>query len=172
MGLLYSGVASALDSQYQTFDFDSWADLKAYEGEDCIRTVKSVLRIPRVLVLHAFNKIPQRKTRFSRRNIYTRDQFTCQYCTKVFPRHKLNLDHVIPKVQGGKTTWENIVCSCIDCNMRKGGRTPEQAGMRLMRKPRCPPWTGVTKHHGVPHSEWLPFLDAASLAYWNASLDE
>jgi len=172
-GLLYSGAARALDDQYQTFDYDSWSALAADHGDDVISTVKSVLKIPRVLVLQTFDKIPRNKIRFSRQNIYARDDFTCQYCAKEFARSKLNLDHVVPKTQGGRTRWENIVCSCIDCNLKKGGRTPREARMKLLREPVRPKWSGVLPRKGrVPYKEWMPFVDPASAAYWNTELED
>jgi hypothetical protein len=75
-------------------------------------------------------------------------------------RSQLNLDHVIPRSLGGRTTWENVVCSCVDCNRRKGGRTPAQARLRLLRSPVRPRWTPMM-HHAVStarHEEWRPFL--------------
>ncbi|MBW2295978.1 MAG: HNH endonuclease, partial [Deltaproteobacteria bacterium] len=98
--------------------------------------------------------------RFSRANILSRDTLTCQYCQSMPPRSQLNLDHVIPRSQGGKTTWENVVCCCIPCNRRKGGRTPEQAGVKLRRIPRRPRWSPLMSvmPHGVRYREWRPFL--------------
>jgi len=172
-GLLYSGAAQALDSQYQTFDYESWSALSADHGDDIINTVKTALKVPRVLVLQAFSRLPRSKIRFSRQNVYLRDDFTCQYCAKEFTRSKLNLDHVNPRAQGGKTRWENIVCSCIECNLKKGGRTPSQAGMKLLREPKRPMWTGVVPRRGkIPYKEWVPFIDTASAAYWNTELED
>lgn len=172
-GLLVSGAAQALDSEYQTFDFDSWSALSADKGDDVIHTVKYALRVPRILVLQAYDKLPRRQIRFSRQNIYARDGFVCQYCNKRFTRSKLNLDHVIPKCAGGRTVWENVVCSCIPCNLKKGGRTPAQAGMKLWSRPTRPNWSsGMARHGRKPYSEWLPFLSPADAAYWNTELLE
>ena len=76
--------------------------------------------------------------KFNRRNIFARDNNQCQYCGQKFPTSELSLDHVIPRSQGGQSTWENIVCACVECNVRKGGRTPKQAHMTLIRKPEKP----------------------------------
>lgn len=112
------------------------------DSESEIRTVRMTMRIPAVLRLLRF--IPLRGKshilRFSRTNIFLRDQHTCQYCGIKTPKNLLTLDHVIPVVQGGGKSWENIVTSCITCNQRKGGRTPHQAGLKLIRKPREPDW--------------------------------
>ena len=171
-GLFVTGAAKALDKQYQTFDFESWAALGAELGDDVIHTSKYALKVPRVMILQMFDKMPRTQVRFSRQNIYLRDDFTCQYCGKTFPRKNLNLDHVMPKSQGGRTTWENIVCSCIPCNMRKAGRTPAEAGMKLLSKPVKPKWNTVapTKMKKAPYAEWLPFLDVVTASYWNAEL--
>ena len=89
--------------------------------------VGGVIRVPRVLLLIAYERVPKRHVRFSRFNIYARDNNTCQYCARRLPRTELNLDHVIPRSRGGLSTWENVVCSCHSCNRRKGGQTPEEA---------------------------------------------
>ena len=170
-GLLYLGVAKAIDSQYRLYEFADWAALSAAEHE-AITTVNRRIRVPRVVVLYAYEYLPKGRVRFSRLNIYARDHDTCQYCGKTLPRAELNLDHVLPRSQGGKTSWENVVCSCVPCNLRKGGRTPEQARMRLLKKPVRPRWTplfrGAAKR--VTYREWLPFLTLADASYWNVEL--
>ncbi len=168
--LLYQGVAKAIDAQYRLYEFDDWAALSA--TQDCITTINRTIRVPRVLVLSAYDHLPRGRVRFSRLNIYARDNDTCQYCGRNLPRSELNLDHVMPRSQGGKTTWENVVCSCVPCNLKKGGRTPEQADMRLLKKPVRPRWTplfrGATRK--VTYREWLPFLHLADASYWNVEL--
>jgi len=170
--LLYRGAARAVDEQYQTFDFESWAQLSA-AVEDSIGTSSRRLKVPRVILLQAYDHLPRAKVRFSRLNIYSRDKNTCQYCGRKPARAELNLDHVIPRMKGGVTSWENVVCSCVPCNLRKGGRTPEEAGMRLLKHPVRPKWTPLfraTPRQGPLHSQWLPFLSLQDLAYWNAEL--
>jgi 5-methylcytosine-specific restriction endonuclease McrA len=168
--LLYQGVAKAIDEQYKLYEFADWAALSA--TQDCITTVNRTIRVPRVLVLSAYEYLPKGRVRFSRLNIYARDQDTCQYCSRTLPRSELNLDHVNPRSQGGKTTWENVVCSCVPCNLKKGGRTPEQAGMRLLRKPFRPRWTPLFRGaiRRVTYREWLPFLRVEDSSYWNVEL--
>lgn len=110
--------------------------LEAYD--EVIRSPSIAIPIPCVARLkrhlHAFKK----GAKFSRFNVMTRDGFRCCYCGKTLPMRQLNYDHVIPRAQGGKTVWDNIVTSCYPCNDRKAGRTPEQAGMHLLRKPHKP----------------------------------
>jgi len=129
------------------------------------------LLIPRVIVLLLFDRMPRKEVKFTRHNIFERDKNTCQYCARPMPREQLNLDHVIPRDRGGPTTWENIVCSCIECNTRKANRTPTEAGMHLVRKPKRPKWRpflqiNFSLHH---HDSWKHFVD---LAYWNVELGE
>ncbi len=170
LSLLYQGVAHAVDEQYRTFDFASWADLAA--EEDTIGLVDRAIRVPRVILLQGYDRIPRRYVRFSRFNIYARDGNRCQYCGRQFPRAELNLDHVVPRSRGGTSVWENVVCSCHRCNRLKGGRTPAEAGMRLVRQPRRPQWTPfMTETYSLRrYKEWMPFLSAVDAAYWNTEL--
>jgi len=119
-------------------------------------------------------RVPKRQVRFSRFNIYARDKLTCQYCHRRLPRQELNLDHVIPRSQGGVSTWENVVCSCHECNRRKGGRTPQQAGMLLARNPVRPQWTPFMQESFSlsRYREWTPFLNTVDASYWNTELLE
>jgi len=172
LSLLYQGIAHAVDEQYRTFDFASWADLVA--EEDRIGLVDRAIRVPRVILLQGYDRIPRRYVRFSRFNIYARDGNRCQYCGRQFARVELNLDHVVPRSRGGTSVWENVVCSCHRCNRLKGGRTPAEAGMRLVRQPRRPQWTPfMTETYSLRrYKEWMPFLSAVDAAYWNTELVE
>lgn len=172
LALLYGGIARAVDGEYRTFDFRSWSELPP-SGFDAIGLVSGAVRIPRVVMLVSFDRVPRRRVRFSRHNIFVRDGCTCQYCGRRFARSELNLDHVVPRCRGGRTTWENVVCSCIPCNRRKGGAAPEQSGMRLIRSPRRPDWTPfvASQFSAVGYREWAPFLSVVDSAYWNVELD-
>ena len=171
LSLLYQGVAKAIDAQYRLYEFADWAQLSA-ETHDSVSTVSRRIRVPRVVVLSAYEHLPKGKVRFSRLNIYARDHDTCQYCRRQMARSELNLDHVVPRSQGGKTSWENVVCSCVPCNLNKGGRTPEQAGIKLLKKPARPRWTPLFRGAArrMTYREWLPFLGPADAAYWNVEL--
>jgi len=174
--LLYLGVARVINPEFKTFDFESWAELgdQIQEQGEFIHTVTRAIRIPRVIVLQLYDRIPKTKVRFSRHNIYMRDGNTCQYCGEELPRAELNLDHVVPRAQGGRTTWENVVCCCIDCNLSKGARTPEQAGLKLLKPALRPRWTPTFRTNGgrVRYREWLPFLGIADASYWNVELED
>jgi len=112
------------------------------EGEQEVHTVRLTIKVPAVLRLLKYVPLSQKKhvIRFSRINVFIRDQYICQYCGSKFPKTQLTMDHVLPVVQGGGKSWENIVTACKPCNQRKGGRTPAEASMRLIRKPRRPTW--------------------------------
>ncbi|UCE85565.1 MAG: HNH endonuclease [Deltaproteobacteria bacterium] len=160
--LIYRGTARALGIDHQTFDFERWTALSGENG-DTIGTSQGPIRVPRVIVLETFDRIPRRYVRFSRINVFARDAFTCQYCAQRLPRSDLNLDHVVPRSLGGKSTWENVVCCCVDCNRRKGGRTPVQAGLKLLRFPSKPRWTPFANlmMSKARYDEWRPFLHIA-----------
>jgi 5-methylcytosine-specific restriction endonuclease McrA len=174
--LLFEGRAQVVldcaDGSFQTFNFDQWRDFSEQEPHaECVHTVSFKVRIPRVILLALFDHVPKKEVKFTRHNIFERDRNTCQYCGRGFERKDLNLDHVIPRDRGGPTSWENIVCSCVDCNTRKGNRTPSEAGMRLIRKPKRPRWRPFVQISvGLQHHDsWKHFLD---LAYWNVELGE
>ena len=127
--------------------------------------------MPRIILLLMYDRLPKKEVKFTRHNIFERDKNTCQYCGRVFDRKDLNLDHVIPRDRGGPTTWENIVCSCIECNTQKANRTPQEAGLRLIRKPKRPKWRPFVQINFSlhRHDSWKHFID---LAYWNVELGE
>jgi 5-methylcytosine-specific restriction endonuclease McrA len=105
-----------------------------------IRGVSFALRLPAVIRL---NRLIKRRTpivKFSRQNLYVRDRGKCQYCGTPSEHKDLTYDHVIPRSKGGQTEWTNVVTCCLACNFKKGGRTPEEAGMSLIRKPKAPIW--------------------------------
>ena len=110
------------------------------ETEEIVRSPSTEFKIPSIIKLSKHVYVQRKGMRLSRKNLLNRDDFTCQYCGKILPASRLNMDHVRPKSRGGQTTWENIVVACIDDNSRKGNRTPEEAGMKLLRKPYVPIW--------------------------------
>ena len=174
--LLFQGQAQVVldggDGSFQTYGFREWRDLSQKEAHpESIHAISFKIRVPRVILLMVFDQLPAKEVKFTRHNIFERDKNTCQYCGRVLERKDLNLDHVVPRDRGGPTTWENIVCSCIPCNTRKGNRTPQEAGLRLVRKPRRPKWRPFLHVQlGFPaHDTWRHFID---LAYWNVELGE
>lgn len=172
--LLYLGIAKAVDHQYDTFDFHSWSELSVATHHETIGLIGRLIRIPRVILLTTYNHVPKRHVRFSRHNIYLRDGNACQFCGKRLARSDLNLDHVVPRSQGGKTTWENVVTSCIPCNRRKGGMSPAQVGLKLVRHPIRPSWTPFMdlSLKEIRYDEWRPFFNIVDFSYWNLELKE
>lgn len=176
--LLYNNLAEVIhveDGSYLSYDFDQWRELSELKQRfephkyDWVRTVKFSVAVPRIIRLRLFERLPMRKVKFNRRNIFARDGGRCQYCGKRFPTAELSLDHVIPRMQGGKTTWENIVCCCLKCNVKKGGRTPHQAGMSLIVKPVKPKRSPSVNLElsSWRYRSWKQFLDHA---YWSVEL--
>ncbi len=164
------------DGQFASYDFATWREVSEYrakhfrqEDDDWIRTSTSEIQVPRVIRLLTYEKLPKQTVKFNRRNIFARDNNQCQYCGKKFPTSELSLDHVVPRSQGGLSTWENIVCACVSCNVRKGGRTPKQAHMSLIRKPDKPRRSPVLNQKLThrKYESWKTFLDNA---YWNVEL--
>ena len=163
------------DGQYGNYDFQSWREVSELHAqfkephEDWIRSVNFEVRVPRVLRLLYYDRLPKQRVRLNRRNIFARDANQCQYCGKRFPTSELSLDHILPTCRGGTTTWENLVCACVKCNVRKGGRLPKEAGMKLIRPPVRPKRSPLlTIKLGNPkYSSWKTFLDSA---YWSVDL--
>ena len=169
-------VVTLEEGQYMTYDFGTWTEVSEYraknfrqEDDDWVRTPTTEIQAPRVIRLLTYDKVPRQTVKFNRRNIFARDNNQCQYCGKKFVLSELSLDHVTPRSQGGQTTWENIVCACVDCNVRKGGRTPKQSTMTLIRKPEKPKRSPILnlKMTQKKYRSWQSFLDSA---YWNVEL--
>lgn len=176
--MLYAELAEVIavdDGNYQAYDFDDWVEVseakRRFEPElyDWISTVRFQIAVPKIIRLLQYDRIPSAHVKLNRRNLFARDGNRCQYCGRRFPTSELSLDHVIPRSQGGDNSWENIVCACVRCNVRKGGRTPEQAGLRLVVRPQRPKRSPVLtiKLSDSKYASWKQFLD---YAYWNVEL--
>ncbi|MGL4424184.1 MAG: HNH endonuclease [Gemmataceae bacterium] len=169
-------VVAQEDGNFATYNFTSWRELSEFrashvhqDDEEWIRTPTVNIQAPRVIRLLGYDRVPKQTVKFNRRNIFARDNNQCQYCGKKFPTSELSLDHVEPRSQGGSTTWDNIVCACVDCNVRKGGRTPRQANMNLIRKPEKPKRSPMLnlKLTQKKYRSWQSFLENA---YWSVEL--
>jgi 5-methylcytosine-specific restriction endonuclease McrA len=166
------------NGRYHSYNFETWAELsqlqKSFEpdklgGHDWIKTVRFDIAVPRIIRLLGYDRLPAQIVKLNRRNLFARDRNQCQYCGRHFPTNELSIDHVLPRAQGGGDSWENLVCACIKCNARKGGRTPEQAHMKIVRppvKPKRNPLISIRLGQDRYHS-WKAFLDDA---YWNVEL--
>jgi 5-methylcytosine-specific restriction endonuclease McrA len=173
--LLVQDLAKVVTEDYQTYDFDSWRDLSqhiAQDGNLFVRTPTFRLLVPEVILLVGYHRMPPRVVKFNRRNIYLRDRYTCQYCGRRPPREDLTIDHITPRSRGGRSTWDNVVLACLKCNVAKGNRTPEEAGLALNRPPKRPHWMATLRHTlkgGPERPLWQKFVDAA---YWNVVLED
>jgi len=176
--LLFRDLAEVIhqeEGQYANYDFNSWREISALKAafrephDEWIQGVNFQLQVPRVIRLLSYDRVPKQALRFNRRNLFARDGNHCQYCGRSFPTSELSLDHVVPRSRGGDTTWENIVCACVACNVKKGGRTPQEAHMKLIRppvKPKRSPLLAV-KLGNPKYESWKTFLDNA---YWSVDL--
>jgi 5-methylcytosine-specific restriction endonuclease McrA len=173
IGLVAKGSAFILEAEtYERHDLDSWANVskaKATVGDAVIRSQRMTLVAPEVVVLTDYEGMGEKSVVFSRRNLFKRDRYTCQYCGKQPGPEELTIDHVFPKSKGGKSTWENCVLACVACNKRKADRTLEQSDLKLRKVPRKPTWKTLTQ---VPPRErrlsWDAFL---AKAYWEVELE-
>jgi len=168
-------VVSVEDETFSTYDFSSWTEVSQYrrqfepELHEWVKTVRFEIAVPRVIRLLTYDRLPKTRVRLNRRNLFARDTNRCQYCGRKFRSSELSIDHVMPRSRGGRTLWTNVVCACLKCNVRKGGRTPDEAGMRLVQPPKQPRFSPViTLHAGSEkYRSWKQFLDTA---YWHVEL--
>ncbi len=171
--LRHAQVVLKKGGSFYTFGFEDWRDFSQNRSKDSeiLRTITYKIRIPRVILLLVYDSFPPRRVKFTRKNIYKRDENTCQYCGRKFKSQDLNLDHVVPLSRQGKDSWKNVVCSCVPCNLCKGNRTLTEAGMSLIRTPKRPHWKSLVRYtlDNVVEESWKDFLD---LAYWNVELEQ
>jgi 5-methylcytosine-specific restriction endonuclease McrA len=168
-------IVSVEDSEWASYDFETWREVSEYkakyerEHHEWVRCVRFELAVPRVVRLLFYDRLPKTPVKFNRRNIFARDRNRCQYCGREFPTSELTLDHVRPRSRGGTTCWTNVVCCCVNCNVRKGGRTPREAHMRLKTRPIKPkrPPVITLRLTSEKYATWKQFLDNA---YWNVEL--
>jgi 5-methylcytosine-specific restriction endonuclease McrA len=159
---------------YQLYTWADWSVLRPREGEPAITTPRLRLRVPEVVTLRTYDRLPSLTVPFNRRNVFQRDRCTCQYCGTRPGSAELTIDHVVPRSQGGVSSWENCVLACVTCNRHKANRTPEQAGLTLSTKPVHPRWqpcyaigrVRIDSRACSTHA-WSHFLSAA---YWHIEL--
>ena len=157
-------VATALDIKGSDWmvptKWDDWMRLPVREEDLSIGTAHGIIRVPTVVVLSRFSRVPMKRPKFNARNLWARDGGRCQYTGRELRPGEGNIDHVIPRYRGGTTSWENCVLSAREVNNRKANRTPEEAGLVLKKIPTAPPELPVTmllkNVHAIP--DWEPFL--------------
>ena len=168
-------IVSIDNGEYQSYDFDSWRQVSEFRSKyershhEWVRCVRFELAVPRIIRLLCYDRLPRQQVKLNRRNIYARDGSHCQYCGKRFSTADLSLDHVVPRSRGGETSWTNLVCCCVKCNVRKGGRLPREAGMKLIIEPVRPKRSPMitVRLTSEKYASWKQFLDAA---YWSVEL--
>lgn len=164
--LLCRSAASAIcPATYEVFDLPAWVT-RSLEGagllgrERVVRTPRYSIEKPEVILLLGYGGIPRREVSFSRRNLYRRDGYSCQYCGRRRPLDELSIDHVMPRSRGGKTTWENCVLACVRCNTKKANKTLRESGFQLLRSPGRPTWSPLLESIPQAHPpSWRKFLD-------------
>ena len=166
VSILYQGLGSSLDLDFIPYNYDEWIKLSTSPTFDetyynYIHSVSTTIAVPDILVLKEFAFIPKRDTKYSRQNIFHRDEKKCAYCGKKFTIDDLTIDHIVPKSHGGKNTWMNTITACKACNNKKDDRTPDEAHMPLLYDPREPRWTdtfsNVVNNPDMRES-WKPFM--------------
>ncbi len=157
--MLWNDIARVVEpDEYRLFTWEEWAELGPVPDAPCIRSARARLRVPEVVCLARYDRLPSSAVTFSRRNVAKRDHHTCQYCGAQPGWEQITVDHVVPRSQGGVSSWTNCVAACESCNARKADRTPEQAGMHLRRGPARPEWKPLYAAHGAGIESWSKFL--------------
>lgn len=167
--LLWNDSARIVDPvDYQLFNWDDWSRLVPDRNEPFIQSFRQKFRVPEVITLTRFDRLPTQTVAFSRRNVFKRDKMTCQYCGKMPGSEELTIDHVVPRARGGQSTWTNCVLACVECNSKKAARTPDEANMTLKVKPVRPKWKPSYAQRTDRIESWAKFI---SEAYWNVELE-
>lgn len=168
--LVWNENARVVDpDDYRLYSWSDWSELRPGDGEPFIQAVRLRLRVPEVIVLGEYDRLPTAAVSFSRRNVFKRDHWACQYCGRQPGSEELTIDHVIPRSAGGISTWDNCVLACIGCNKRKADRTPDEAGMRLRKQPSKPAWKPIYVRDSVRIESWSKFV---SETYWTVPLEK
>ncbi|MDP7006484.1 MAG: HNH endonuclease [Phycisphaerales bacterium] len=170
-------IISIEDGHYLNYELNDWMDVASLQKElepnehRWLRLPSFEIAVPKIIRLLMYDKFVKPEVRLTRRNLYARDKNRCQYCGKRFSASDLTLDHVVPRVQGGGNSWANLVCACLKCNTRKGGRTPKQAHMTLIHKPFRPAKCEAQRLRvgRAQYQSWKQFLNNA---YWSVELNE
>jgi 5-methylcytosine-specific restriction endonuclease McrA len=160
--LIFGDKASIVDpADYSVYSWLEWADLDATGDEYVLTTTRANVKVPEVIVLSKHDKVYIKDLRLTKRNIYIRDRYKCQYTGKQLKFDEANIDHVIPRSRGGKNTWSNLVVCTKEINSMKGDRTPAEAGLKLIKKPVKPSPDGPHKlmdpKFNMPES-WSKFI--------------
>jgi len=168
VSLLYQEIARSLDQDLIPYSYEDWVVYSNLPGFDetyykFVQSSSVRLAIPDILVLRDYKLIPKRDIKFTRENVFHRDNQKCAYCGRKFKMSDLTIDHIVPKSKGGNNSWKNTISSCKSCNNKKADRTPKEAGMRLLFQPTEPRWVDsfskITKNPNI-RPTWLKFLNS------------
>lgn len=165
LSMMYADTATGLNIQGNTsmvpLKWKDWVTLPYDEQSFYIKTVRGDIKIPKVIILCKYDKVPKKRPKFSFRALWKRDGGTCQYTNKKLKPEEANIDHVIPRSRGGATNWTNCVVTDKTVNAKKGNKTPEEANLRLIKQPKEPGLVPVSQliknSHNIP--EWDMFLE-------------
>ena len=166
---LVKGSAKVITPTWTTHTLEEWIKITKFHengNSKIIRSPSISILVPDAIYLPYYESLPKTEVVFSRQNLLLRDRYTCQYCGKYLKNPKeRTIDHVIPKSRGGKTVWTNVVLCCKKCNLKKGDRTPEEAGLKLLKKPKAPKWQPLILEEFPKHKKdvWKVFLNFAGL---------
>lgn len=167
--MVWKEAARIIDvNDYGCYSWEDWSSIKPDNDEAAIHSVSLSFKVPEVITLFRYSKSPPTTVSFSRRNIFKRDDNTCQYCGIKPGTEELTIDHVIPRAKGGQTTWENCVLACVDCNSRKEDKLLKNTDMKLLKTPVQPRWTPQFACKTIRVENWRKFL---SDVYWNVPLE-
>lgn len=155
--------AVPLDNDLVAWDIRSWMTMPETMKDHyaCVRTPTKKIPLPEIVVLKTWNRLPERFVTYSRESVLHRDGMKCGYCGAHGTIKTLTIDHILPSSKGGKTVWNNVITACRSCNSYKDDRTPEQAGMTLLVKPKKPSWLsmmGKKSSIGKVPESWKKFL--------------
>jgi 5-methylcytosine-specific restriction endonuclease McrA len=174
IGLVSKGRAMILEpGTYAAHDLDSWdmvSKAKNKFGEGMLRSQYLTILPPEVIVLNEYAELGQKSVVFSRKNLFKRDKYTCQYCGKQPGPDELTVDHVVPRSKGGISSWTNCVLACVPCNKKKADKSLEKSGLKIRRMPRKPSWKALAQIS--PHNRLQSWDDFLAKAYWEVELEE
>lgn len=161
--LLFTDKAYVLDSSYTKYSLDEWIEYSENISDEELPTIRSTnfnFIVPEVMILPHYTRkhTHNRKMKYSRPSVFKRDKYTCQYCGKTYKKNELTVDHIVPRAQGGKSSWMNITTACKPCNSKKADKTLEESGMKLLNQPRVPTWKDTLENIPDGKSMWSNFL--------------
>jgi 5-methylcytosine-specific restriction endonuclease McrA len=163
-------VLDVASDSYNLYDFQNWASLEVLPGERFIQGSRIKIKLPEIIVLSEYDKMPEREVKLTRKNLLIRDNYTCQYTGVKINMETATMDHILPRSKGGGTTWENLVMCCLEVNAKKANRTPSEAGLKLLKKPEKPKWNPIYARFArlvnpeIPQS-WKKFIQVSENAF-------